>query len=291
MKLHTLRTFQPVTVNLSLTLALLLALAVFFSIPAHAQSGIWQVDAEHSIARLSLGRAPQSAEVGLAAVSGSVVFDSNDSADPSDPISDVNIASDKTLGPNASEISFKSKRSVISKDGKLAVVGDLSIRRLERSVTMDANEAYHGAEYADPLVYTETHEVTLVFPGTSLPAAQNGAIKLSASTIINREDFPQLLAALQSDNWPSVVVEDANCTNPSTIGEGYSGAICSGTTVTTATNSVPPANVGGEGYSGFEPAVVPDGNHATIALNLTLTQSAPASAQSGLSVAAESAGH
>lgn len=286
MKSQARRTLHLVTVNFSLTLALLLALAVSFSMPAHAQSGSWQVDAEHSIARLSLGRAPQSAEVGLATVSGSVVFDSND---PADPAFDLNIASDKKLGPNSAEISFKSKRSAITSDGKLAIVGDLSVSRIERSVRMDPNEAYHGPEYGEPVVYTDTQEVTLVFPGPNLPAAQNGAIKLSASTIINRESFPQLLAALESGNWPSVVVENKNCTNPSTVGEDYSGPTCTGTAVTTATNSVQTATAGAEGYDGFERAVVPDRNHATIAVDLKLTQMAPApSVVSGASV---SAGH
>jgi polyisoprenoid-binding protein YceI len=285
MKSHTLRNLRFATVNLSLTLALLLALAVFVSIPAYAQSGIWQVDAGHSIARLSLGRGPQSVEVGVASVSGSVVFNSSD---PADPVVDLNITPDKQLGPNSPEISFKSKRSAITRDGKLAVVGELSVTRLERSVTMDPNEAYHGPEYGKPIVRTDTGEVTLVFPLTSLPVAQNGVLRLSASTIINRERFPQFLATLESDNWTSPVVEDENCTNPATVGEDYSGAICTGTVVTTAINSVPTATVGGEGYYGFEPAVVPDRNHATIALDLKLTQMAPA--PSAVSAAAESAG-
>jgi hypothetical protein len=148
---------------------------------------------------------------------------------------------------------------------------------------MEPNEAYAGPEYGEPVARTDTHEVTLVFPVTSLPAAQNGALHLSVSTTVSREAFPQLLSALEAGNWPTVVVEDENCTTPSTVGEDYSGAICSGTQVSTATNSVEPAGFGGgEGYYGFEPAVVPDGRRATIALNLKLTQLAPTpSAASG----------
>ncbi len=259
---------------------LLLALAVgIASIPAHAQNGIWQVDAEHSIARLSLGSSPKSAEVGVARVSGNVVFDASD---PADPIVNLNIKPDKSLGADYSEISFKSTRSAMTSDGKLAVVGDLSLTRVERSVTMDANEGYYGAEYGAPVVKTDTEEITLVFPAASLPAAQNGAMQLSATTNISRERFPQLLAALQGSG-PSMVVQDEKCTTvQSGGGEGYYGATCTGTPVETATNAVNPYSGGGEGYYGSEPAVIPDGSQATIALNLKLTQVASApSASSG----------
>ena len=59
---------------------------------------------------------------------------------------------------------------------------------------MEPNEAYAGPVYGDPIVQTATREVTLVFPVTSQPAAQNGAIQLSASTTVGREAFPQLLS-------------------------------------------------------------------------------------------------
>jgi len=283
MKSHMQRIVHFATNEVGLVF-LLLALAVgIASIPAHAQNGIWQVDAEHSIARLSLGSSPKSAEVGVARVSGNVAFDSSD---PADPIVNLNIKPDNSLGADYSEISFKSKRTAMTSDGKLAVVGDLSLTRVERSVTMDANEGYYGAEYGAPVVQTDTEEVTLVFPA-SLPAAQNGAMQLSASTNISRERFPQLLAALAQGNRPSMVVQDENCTMPSTVGEDYSGAICTGTPVETATNAVNPYAGGGEGYYGSEPAVIPDGSQATIALNLKLTQVAAApSASSGAAGAA-----
>ena len=264
---------------------LLLALAVgIASIPAHAQNGIWQVDAEHSIARLSLGSSPKSAEVGVARVSGNVAFDASD---PADPIVNLNIKPDKSLGADYSEISFKSTRSAMTSDGKLAVVGDLSLTRVERSVTMNASEGYYGAEYGAPVVKTDTEEITLVFPAASLQAAQNGAMQLSATTNISRERFPQLLAALQGSG-PSMVVQDEKCTTvQSGGGEGYYGATCTGTPVETATNAVNPYSGGGEGYYGSEPAVIPDGSQATIALNLKLTQ--VASAPSASSAAAQTA--
>jgi hypothetical protein len=228
-----------------------------------------QVDAEHSIARLQSGSGSQSEEARVARVSGNVVFDSSD---PADPVVNLNLKPDKGLGADYSEISFKSKRSAITSDGKLAVIGDLSLTRVERSVTMDPNDGYYGAVYGAPVVQTDTQEVTLVFSGASLPATGNGALQLLATTNISRERFPQLLAALAPGNWPSMVVEDENCTMPSTVGEDYSGATCTGTVVATAINSVAPPTAGvGEGYYGFETAVVPDGSQATIVLNLQVS--------------------
>lgn len=287
MKSHMQRIVHFATNEVGLVF-LLLALAIgIASIPAHAQNGIWQVDAEHSIARLWLGSNPESAEVGVARVSGNVAFDSSD---PADPIVNLNIKPDNSLGADYSEISFKSKRTAMTSDGKLAVVGDLSLTRVERSLAayVGGGEGYYGAEYGAPVVQTDSEEITLVFPAASLPAAQNGAMQLSATTNISRERFPQLLAALAQGNWPTQVVEDERCaTVQSGGGEGYYGAICTGTPVETATNAVNAYAGGGDGYYGFEPAVIPDGSQATIALNLKLTQ--VALAPSASSAAAQTA--
>jgi polyisoprenoid-binding protein YceI len=82
MKTFALRNLHFVTGNVGLALALVLVLAVSFSIPAHAQE-TWRLDPQLSIARLSLGPGSNALEIGLARVSGDVVFDSNDLTDPS----------------------------------------------------------------------------------------------------------------------------------------------------------------------------------------------------------------
>jgi len=249
---------------------LLLALAVG---TAHAQNGIWKVDAEHSTARLSLG----SVETGVARVSGSVAFDASN---PADPVVNLNIGSGISTAEDP-QISFQSERSAMTSDGKLAVVGKLSVTRVERPVIsyVGGGEGYYGAQYGEPVVNTDSREVTLVFPKPGDP--QNGRMQLSVLADISRERFPQLLNALAEGNWASVVVEDEQCTITTPVGEDYHGADCTGTPVEAATNSVIAYTGGGDGYYGSQPAVVPDGNHATIALNLQLTQaaSAPSAAQ------------
>ena len=75
-------------------------------------------------------------------------------------------------------------------------------------------------------------------------------MQLLATTNISRERFPQLLAALAPGNWPSMVVEDENCTMPSTVGEDYSSATCTGTLVCSSSEAVRPAWPGGQATVG-----------------------------------------
>ena len=260
---NTSRILNFVTGSAALTLALFLAFTFCLaSIPAAAQNPTWQVDPQYSFARVSLGWEAQSQQIDIAPVSGTVVFDSND---PSDPVVDINIKPGIGLASEYSKITFKSKQTEVTRDGKLAVVGDLSVTGMQPSATWNPGEAYSGPEYGAPVVRTETREVIFVFTSTSLPAEQNGEIRLSASNTIGREDFPELLAQLQSDNTLRAGSNE-NCTVPSTTGEDYSGLICTGT-------SVPTAN----------------GNLATITLSLKLTH--PATAPYAASAAGESAGH
>jgi hypothetical protein len=256
----------------------LLLVAFVFGTAAHLPA---QVDAERSIARFSVGSGPSTVEVGVGQVAGNVAFDSSDAADAR-----INLTIKPGTGSAAaySEITFKSKRSSLTSDGKLALVGDLSITRLDREASMDPNEGYSGAVYGAPVVHTDTREVTLLLSNPIRPAAQSGAMQLSASINISREAFPQLLAALAPGNRPSILIEGEKCTTPSTVGEDYAGAICSGKLVATVENSVAPAtSVGGEGYYGFQPATAADSSQATIAFNLNLTPGA--SAPSATSVA------
>ena len=114
------------------------------SVPAYSQDGIWKVDREHSIARLSLGSSLKSVEVGVARVSGSLAFNVSNAA--AGPVVNLNIEPQERA--NYSAIAFKSKHSEITTDGKLAVVGDLSLTRVERSLTSyrGGGEGYYGPQ-------------------------------------------------------------------------------------------------------------------------------------------------
>jgi len=270
MKSRMLHIVEFATSEIGLIFLLLTLAVAIASVPAHAQDNTWTVDGEHSIARLSLGSNPKSVEIGLAHVSGNVVFGA-----AGDPQVNLNFAAGKNQGADPVEISFKSKRSTVTDDGKIAVVGELSVTRVERSVNLDPSEGYYGATYGEPVVSTATREVTLVLPAEPDPGAQTSSVELLASTRVSREYFPELLSAMSPGNWSNLEVEDESCTVRAATGEGYYGATCTGTPVETATNSVAPATpTSGEGYYGFETAVIPDGGQATIAFDLRLTRAA-----------------
>jgi hypothetical protein len=199
---------------------------------------------------------------------------------PADHIPDV---TDHTL------LTFHSKRILPMRNGQLQVIGDLTLTRVERSVTL--MKAYAGPVYGDPVIHTETREVSFLFPNLSAalssrpltPAAlpDKGGLDLSASARVSHEDFPELLTAIQATNWPAVV-KDEQCQTQSTIGgDGYEGPACSGTPIamTHQDNCQITTAVGGEGYGG-PVCVPPAGNETTIALGLKLlhTGSEPATA-------------
>jgi len=245
----------------------LLFAATTASVAARAQDN-WQIDPKHSVATLSLGSGANQLQIGLARVSGEVVFESSD---PGDPTVTLKLAGNARAADYAS-MSFRSKRSAVSADGRLRVTGDLSVTRVERSVTMEPNEAYAGPEYGDPVARTTIREITLSFSDPRRVPSQNGAMNFSGKSTASREDFPDLLDAIALDDWPSQLTNDQKCENPSTIGEDYHGPLCTGTVIASVSNAmVPSGNPGAEDFSGFEPTVSPDRNTATIALDLKLT--------------------
>jgi hypothetical protein len=212
-----------------------------------------------------MGSGANQLQIGLARVSGEVVFKSSD---PGDPIVTLKIVGDARAADYAS-MSFSSKRSAIRADGKLTVTGDLSVTRVERSVTMEPNEAYAGPQYGEPVARTTTRQITLIFSDPRQVPFQTGAMHFSGRSTVIRED---LLDAIALDDWPSQLINDEKCENPSTIGEDYHGPECTGTIIASVSNTeVPTGGSGGEGYYGFEPVTTPDRNKATIALDLNLT--------------------
>lgn len=254
------------THRLRLILTLLALVAATTSIRARAQEA-WQIDPKQSVATLALGSGVNTLQIGLVRVSGEVTFEASD---PADPIVRFKMQGDTSRGGYAS-MSFISESSRITVDGKLAVIGDLSVIRVERSVTAEPNEAYAGPQYGDPVTYTNTRQVTLVFSDPRQLASQNGAMQwLGASTFI-REDFPQLLDAISMDDWPSQLINDEKCVTPPTTGEGYHGIDCTGTVIAQLSNAVISTGApSGEDFYGFVPIVSPDRNKATIALDLRL---------------------
>jgi hypothetical protein len=188
-------------------------------------------------------------------------------------------------------LTFKSKRIVQAADGQLQAIGDLTLTRVERSATAEPNEAYAGPVYGDPAMHMVAEEITLVFPNPNAfvlgpqiltMLEKQGPVNVSASARIRHEDFQELSGAILETNWPPVLA-DENCNVPSTVGEDYSGAQCTGSAISAAklANCHMPATAG-EDYSGAvcDP---PAGDQTTIVLRLNLTQRKSTRLDSGAS--------
>ena len=261
-------------------LAVVLLLAVLSPV-ALAESATWSFDSATSSARLFQGSRANSDSVntGVARVTGKVKLDTNDlvnsvvdlsiypanenwghalNPEGSLPAGYVADVTDHTL------MTFKSERIVTTENGTLKVVGDLTLTRVERSVTADANEGYAGPVYGDPVIHTATREITFLL--------KNDGQDLSGSARVVHEDFPELLSAIQDTNWP-IVIQDERCQMPSTVGEDYHGAACTGTVVAAARHDSCqiPASVGGEGYTGSV-CTPPAGDQTTIVLDLKMVR-------------------
>jgi len=260
--------------------------SLVFSAHASASASGWSLDSTVSSARLYLGSAkqPESVNVGVARVLGTVNLDltntDNSVVDlaifPADegwaidsngnlPSGYVPDSSDHTL------LTFKSTHTEKTADGALEVTGNLTLTRVERTITADPTEAYAGPVYGAPVLRSATQQVTFEFPraSTALARSQNHTLGLAASTRIAHEDFKQLSGAIEQTNWPSVVANES-CESPS-VSEDYSGIKCTGMEIaaTTASNCPAPTSVG-EDYSGIV-CTPPAGDQAMIALNLILT--------------------
>jgi len=103
---------------------------------------------------------------------------------------------------------------------------------------------------------------------------KKGVLEIVGSARVDREDFPELLSAIKETNWPPVV-QNKDCQMPSTVGEDYSGALCTGTVIATIGDDKchMPASAG-EDHSG--PQCTPViGSQTTIVLDLKFLHIVP----------------
>ncbi|HTS08883.1 MAG TPA: YceI family protein [Candidatus Eisenbacteria bacterium] len=173
-------------------------IALALSAAAAAQAGAWQIDPNHTSAQFAVKHLAVSTVRGaFMKVSGSAQYDP---ADPSKDSVDITIDANSVdtrvqmrdndlRSPNFLDvqkyptITFKSKQVKSAGDGKLQMVGDLTI---------------HGV----------TKEVVLDVDGPSAPIKDpwgNQRIGASASTKVNRKDFGV-------NGLPAVVGDDINIT-------------------------------------------------------------------------------
>jgi polyisoprenoid-binding protein YceI len=281
--------------------AITFASAAFFITSLALASDTWVLDSARSNARLFQGSRTNSESVntGVAHVTGKVKLDTNDldssfvnlSIYPADEEWRHALSPDGALPtgyvPDSTDhilLTFNSSRILRTVDGKLEVIGDLTLTRVERTVTATPTEAYAGPVYGNPVIHSETHEIKFLFPSASAehlsgpltPAVQQkkGVLEIMGSARVDRDEFPELSPAIKETNWPPVV-QNKDCRMPSTVGEDYSGAVCTGSLIaaTRHDNCHMPSPVG-EDYSGSQCTPAP-GNETTIVLDLKFLHKVP----------------
>jgi polyisoprenoid-binding protein YceI len=279
-----------------LAISLSIVMLAVISPDAFAQGGTWSLDSVTSNARFFQGSEayPDSVNTGVARVTGKVKLDANNldqsvvdlSVYPAGENWGAALSPEGNLPtgfvPDATEqtlLTFNSRRIVRTKSGDLQVIGDLTLTRVERSVTADPTEAYAGSAYSDPVIHTATRSITLLFPGLSAalaagplgPATRQhpGTLEVSGTApALSDETFPGLLAAITETNWPPVL-QNEKCDTPPAVGEDYSGIPCTGTLIAGKSTDNFYAPSVGEDYSGTlcTPAA---GNRTTIVFDLKL---------------------
>jgi len=229
------------------------ASAAFFVTSLALASDTWILDSSRSNARLFQGSRtnPDPVHTGVARVTGKVKLDTNDldasffdlSIYPADEDWGPALSREGTLptgyvpdAPDQILLTFKSTRILRTDNGKLEVIGDLTLTRVQRTVIATPPRAYAGPVYGDPVIHNETREVTFLFPSMSAahlsrpltPATlqKKEVLEIVGSARVDGEEFPELLSAINETRWPPVM-QSKDCH----IREDYSGALCTGTSI------------------------------------------------------------
>lgn len=221
----------------------------------------WQIDSAHSTARFTLASssgANRPFDLAIAMVAGSFDLDASRPTDSRVSLSiypageasrlltregALRTGGIATLS-DYSVLSFQSKRAFLSPDGKLAVVGNLTLIHVQRSINVDWSNSYTGPVYGDPEVKRITGEVTFLFdiPASMRTTGPGASVdKISGISVIDRANFPGLWSALRASEWPNVVLDEV-CHMPYYVGPGlkdYKGSTCTGTPVTVAPREGP----------------------------------------------------
>jgi hypothetical protein len=213
-----------------------------------AQDGAWRIDSQHSTARLFLAvcRNPEaSVDVGVARASGVILGSGGDSAPanfnftiyPADKAGSLDYSEPEGNGngPGYTVIHFRSKRVVPIGKEAFRVTGDLTLTYVQPFATYDPNKAYAGPVYGPAVTDSVTQPAVFEFHRVTRSSRWRSTVnnaEWSASSTVNGEDFPAVLNAVSSTNWPTFVA-DVRCETPS-VGEDFAGEVC---TETAPTNS------------------------------------------------------
>jgi len=254
-----------------------------------SMAGSWQVDTRHSDVQLTTdattdyGRTKMNVTLGFARLNGRVKIDDGD---PTKSSIDFRLYPATAMSPSIDEdgkflshwlenlsnqtlVCFHSKKVLRTPDGRLQATGELAVTRVDRNVEATPSEAYSGPVYGPPMIHRVSREATFIF---DFPAAGNGqkesSFKVSGSTSMFREDFPQLVRTVISTYWPTVV-QDEHCQNTD-VSEAYTGPHCTGTYLSTSGLPEVPHAANAEDVGAGQDFNALVGNHLTILVHMDL---------------------
>jgi len=234
----------------------ILGIAMLTALPVFAQQSEWKVDAEHSTAAIFLGSNSDLQNVGIARLAGNAEFNS---AEPAK--SALNISAQL---PEGQAMTFKSQRIDVRSDGKLQIIGEMTLTRTESDAIYNPGEDYYGPVYGGAMVRTVTRNVTFVVP---LMDSAGQKAEITAEATLGIENYPELFAAVRQGAWQPVV-QDLACEMPQ-AGEDYRGADCAGKFIAPA-YQLAVINPG-EDYRGDE-SPASSGNLMKVVLRLQLSR-------------------
>jgi hypothetical protein len=204
--------------------------SLIFARPSLADNAVSRIDSEHSTARLFLASSSNPVDtvnVGVARAIGLVNPISDDSETPD---FDFTIyPADKTAPLER----FKSTSVVRVDKTTFRVRGNLTLTYADRLVTYDPSEFYSGPIYGPAVSHSVRQEAVFEFHEMNRSrarTAKNGNAEWSAFSTISAENFPQLLDAVSTTDWPTFIA-DEHCVMPLTVGEDFSGPACSAESV------------------------------------------------------------
>lgn len=278
------------------TLALAVAAVIVLGIvttgvssPPTSVAGTFRVDSRHSDAQIvtdgtiDYGKKKIDITLGFGRVNGELTLNESD---PAQSRFDFRFYPATTISPPIAEdgdfkarwlmnlanhtlVCFHSKKVVRTPEGRLQATGDLVVTRVDRNVVNSPGEDYAGPIYGPPIIHRLSHEATFVF---DLPASdesqKDGELRVSGSTKVFKEDFPQLVKAVVMTYWPPVV-QDENC-QAAAPSESYSGPKCTGTFLEIPGLPSPDIRPG-EDYSGQSNYSAVVGERLNILLHMRLT--------------------
>jgi polyisoprenoid-binding protein YceI len=235
--------------------AVMAGVVVLLAIRSFGQDDSWEINSGQSTAQFSVASSKNSGsavDLAVAMAAGTIRLDRSNLSDsrfrlsifPAGQAASLLLPNgtfrDGALAalPMYTLLSFCSHSAVLTADGKIAFIGELSARHVQREEDVAWSNSYSGPVPDEISVNTLAREVTFVVDLPRPVANTNHevrAFEIEAMANVDRNNFRGLLSDLRQSSWPVVVLNE-RCEMPSypaLTARDYSGPVCSGTPIET----------------------------------------------------------